>query len=92
MPRQNCTRLSHFIKKARGAKNTGEVALSGVVSVKPDISSDCLAWYGVVVGLLNSECSQQNSANKNKRGAQSQHIQFQGKVHGRASLVEVASS
>jgi hypothetical protein len=39
---------------------------------------------------LNSECSQQNSANKRKHGAHSQHIQSQGMVHGRASLVEVA--
>jgi type VI protein secretion system component Hcp len=43
-----------------------------------------------IVGRLNSECSQQNSANKNKRGAHSQYIQSQGSVHVRASLADVA--
>jgi hypothetical protein len=37
-------------------------------------------WFGVVVGLLNSECSQQNRANENKHGANRQHIEIQGKV------------
>jgi hypothetical protein len=64
------------------AKKTGEVSLSGVVTV-------CNRQV-VIVGRLNSECSQQNSANKRKHGAHSQHIQSQGMVHGRASLVEVA--
>jgi hypothetical protein len=31
---------------------------------------------------LNSECSQQDRADENERGAHSEHIQFQGKVHG----------
>jgi hypothetical protein len=31
---------------------------------------------------LNSECSQQNHANKNKHGAYRQHIELQGKVIG----------
>ncbi len=40
--------------------------------------------------LLNSERSQQNSANENKHGAHSQNIQSsQSKVHGSASLVEL---
>jgi hypothetical protein len=40
-----------------------------------------LILVSVVVGLLNSKCSQQNRANKNKHGAHSQGIQSQGKVH-----------
>ncbi|MGC1842624.1 MAG: hypothetical protein WA730_09525, partial [Pseudolabrys sp.] len=36
----------------------------------------------VVVGLLNSECSQQKRANENKYGAYRQHIEIQGKVIG----------
>jgi len=59
--------------------------LSGAVIVhgcKP------LLLFGVVVGLLNSECSEQNRANENKDGAYSQHIELQGKVHGSASLVD----
>ena len=43
-------------------------------------------WFGVVVGLLNSEYPQQNRANENKHGAYRQHIELQGKVHG-VSLV-----
>jgi hypothetical protein len=39
-------------------------------------------WFGVVVGLLNSECSQQDRANENEHGAHGEHIQSQGKVHG----------
>ena len=44
-------------------------------------------WYGVVVGLLNSKCPQQDRANESEHGAHSEHIQLQGKVHGSASLV-----
>ncbi len=44
--------------------------------------------FGVVVGLLNSECSQQDRAYERKYGADGQHIELQGKVHGSASLVE----
>ena len=44
--------------------------------------------FGVVVGLLNSECPQQNRAYESKYGADSQHIELQGKVHGSASLVD----
>jgi hypothetical protein len=44
--------------------------------------------FGVVVGLLNSECPQQDRANESKYGAHSQHIELQGKVHGSASLVD----
>jgi len=44
--------------------------------------------FGVVVGLLNSECPQQDRAYKRKYGAHSQHIELQGKVHGIASLVD----
>jgi hypothetical protein len=40
-------------------------------------------WFGVVVGRLNSECSQQNRANENEYGAHREYIQLQGKVHGR---------
>jgi hypothetical protein len=43
---------------------------------------------GVVVGLLNSECPQQDRAYESKYGADSQHIELQGKVHGSASLVD----
>jgi len=42
-------------------------------------------WLGVVVGLLNLECPQQNRANENEHGAHGahgEHIQSQGKVHG----------
>jgi hypothetical protein len=42
--------------------------------------ANCL--IGVVVGLLNSECSQQKRANENKYGAYRQHIEIQGKVIG----------
>ena len=65
-------------------KRPGEVSLSGAKQFD--------RRYGLVVGLLNSECSQQNSANKNKRGAHSQNIQSQGTVHGRASLADVGKS
>jgi hypothetical protein len=44
--------------------------------------------FGVVVGLRNSECPQQDRAYESKYGADSQHIELQGKVHGSASLVE----
>ena len=47
-------------------------------------------WFGVVVGRLNSECPQQDRADENEHGAYSEHIQSQGKVHGSASLVDVA--
>lgn len=40
-------------------------------------------WFGVVVGLLNSECAQQNCADEYKYGTYRQCIQPQGKVHGR---------
>jgi hypothetical protein len=46
-------------------------------------------WSGVVVGLQNSERSQQNRAYKYKSGAHNQDIQSPRKVHVRASLVEV---
>ena len=42
---------------------------------------DLIIWIGVVVGLLNSECSQNNRADENKRGEHRQYIQSQGKVH-----------
>lgn len=61
--------------------NTGEVALSGVVTGEP-ADADFDIWSGVVVGRLNSECSQQNRADENEHGAHRQHIQSQGKVHG----------
>jgi hypothetical protein len=48
---------------------------------------DC--WFGVVVGRLNSKCSQQDCADESEHGAYSEHIQSQGKVHGSASLVDV---
>jgi hypothetical protein len=38
---------------------------------------------GVVVGYLNSECSQQDRANEHEHGAHCQHFESQGKVHGR---------
>jgi len=38
--------------------------------------------FGVVVGLLNSERTQQDRADKDKHGAHRQHVQSQGKVHG----------
>jgi hypothetical protein len=41
-----------------------------------------ICWFGVVVGRLNSECSQQDRANENEHGAHGKHIPFQGKVHG----------
>jgi len=59
--------------------------LSGAVIVhgcKP------LLLFGVVVGLLNSECPQQYGAYESKYGAHGQHIELQGKVHGSASLVD----
>lgn len=48
-------------------------------------------WFGVVVGLLNSERAQQNCADEYKYGTYSQCIQPQGKVHGSASLVDVVT-
>ena len=63
-------------------KNTGEVSLSGANGL---IVGQAIG----IVGRLNSECSQQNSADKNKRGAHSQYIQSQGSVHGRASFADV---
>ena len=47
-------------------------------------------WFGVVVGLLNLECPQQDRADESEHGAHSEHIQSQGKVHGSASLVKMA--
>jgi hypothetical protein len=43
---------------------------------------------GVVVALLNSECSQQDRANEHKHGAYCQYFKPQGKGHGSASLVD----
>ena len=60
--------------------------LSGAVIVP---GSNPLLLFGVVVGLLNSECPQQYRAYESKHGAHSQHIELQGKVHGSASLVNV---
>ncbi|HET8973443.1 MAG TPA: hypothetical protein VFN63_09165 [Pseudolabrys sp.] len=62
-----------------------ESALSGAVTVP---GSSPLLVFGVVVGLLNSECSQQDRAYESKYGADGQHIELQGKVHGSASLVD----
>jgi hypothetical protein len=76
----------------REKQNTGAVARSGAVSGEPAVRSRLHIRCGVVVGLLNSECSQQHSADKNKSGAHCQQIQSQGKVHGRASLVEMLES
>jgi hypothetical protein len=74
------------VRNDGGAKtNTGEVSLSGANSF---IVGQAIG----IVGRLNSECSQQNSANKNKRDAHSQYIQSQGTVHGRASLADVRKS
>lgn len=53
--------------------------LSGAVTVP---GSNPLLLFGVV-GLLNSECPQQDRAYESKHGAHSQHIELQGKVHGR---------
>ena len=39
--------------------------------------------FGVVVGLLNSKCPEQDCADESKHGAHRQYIQLQGKVHGR---------
>ncbi|HZP69574.1 MAG TPA: hypothetical protein VFB29_06470 [Pseudolabrys sp.] len=65
-------------------KRTPESLLSGAVMV-----SDLIRFIvGVVVGLLNSECPQQNRAYESKHGAYRQHIELQGKVHGSASLVD----
>jgi len=41
---------------------------------------------GFVVGLLNSERTQQNGADEDEHGAHRQHIQSQGKVHGMPPL------
>jgi hypothetical protein len=46
-------------------------------------------WFGVIVGLLNLECPQQDRADESEHGAYSEHIQSQGKVHGSASHVEM---
>ncbi len=62
-----------------------ESALSGAVTVP---GSDPLLLFGVVVGLLNSECPQQDCAYESEYGAHSQHIELQGKVHGSAYLVD----
>jgi hypothetical protein len=66
---------AHSLSVGLVKNNTGEVSLSGANSL-------IVGQAIVIVGRLNSECSQQNSANKNKRGAHSQHIQSQGSVHG----------
>ena len=59
--------------------------LSGAVIVH---GCNPLLLFGVVVGLLNSECPQQDCAYESEYGAHSQHIELQGKVHGSASLVD----
>jgi len=64
---------------------TPEGVPSGAVIVP---GSSPLFLLGVVVGLLNSECPQQDRAYERKYGAHSQHIELQGKVHGIASLVD----
>ena len=61
--------------------------LSGAVIVP---GCNPLLLLGVVVGLLNSECPQQYRAYESKYGANGQHIELQGKVHGSASLVDAA--
>jgi len=68
-------------------QNTGE-ARSPVSYLSPGLAA-LNYWFGVVVGLLNSECPQQNSADESEHGAHGEHIQSQGKVHGSASLVDV---
>ena len=47
-------------------------------------------WFGVVAGRLNLECPEQDRADENEHGAYSKHFGSQGKVHGSASLVDVA--
>lgn len=47
---------------------------------------------GVVVTLWNLECSEQDRADEQEHGGDNHHIQSQGKVHVRASLVEVIGS
>ncbi|MGH6788414.1 MAG: hypothetical protein ACRECC_01890, partial [Pseudolabrys sp.] len=64
----------------RKNKNTGENFLSGAPDSFPQVSPGFVV--GVVVGLVNSERTQQNGADENKHSAHSQHIQLQGKVHG----------
>jgi hypothetical protein len=48
-----------------------------------------LVWR--FVGRLNLECPQHNRANKQKRGAHSEYIHSQGKVHGMPPLLELSS-
>jgi hypothetical protein len=55
-------------------------SLSGVVT-NCRIKSGVIG-LAVVVGLLNSECPQQNGADEGKHCAYRQHIELQGKVHG----------
>ena len=59
--------------------NTGERAPRCPVSI----------WaYGVVVVLFSkSECTQQDGGDEQEHGAHRQHIEPQGKVHVRASLM-----
>jgi hypothetical protein len=77
---QRKTAFSASIAKNKPPKdqpNTRVVARSLMFSRHPAL----LIWR-VVVGLLNSESSQQNHANENKHGAYRQHIEIQGKVIG----------
>lgn len=77
------SRLPNDCKK----QNTGEVR-SPVSNLSPGLHA-LNYWFGVVVGRLNSKCSQQDRADESEHGAHSEHIQSQGKVHGSASLVDV---
>jgi hypothetical protein len=80
-----------LVRPGRQQKNCGqkiktpESMLSGV-AIGPGFNP--LLIFGVVVGLLNSECPKQDRAYESKHGAHSQHIELQGKVHGSASLVD----
>jgi hypothetical protein len=63
--------------------------LSGVQTLGQFHTGDLFIVLASSLGLLNSECPQQNRANESEHGAYSEHIPLQGKLHGSASLVDV---
>ena len=75
-------------RRTRKKQNTGEVrspVSKLLAGFTPAIFS--LAWSPAA---MNSECPEQDSADENEHGAYSKHFGSQGKVHGSASLVDVA--
>jgi hypothetical protein len=65
-------------------KTPESVSLSGVLALYRLLRRFLV---GFVVGRLNLECSQQDRTDEREDGGDSEHIQFQGKVHAAPPLL-----